>query len=97
LPLESLTHYCNDCLRAPEQRANSVLFSKEGLSFREARGAARYGALAVGVGLWYVSLIARRFCVAIALLPLIRCDLGVASILQNSLILLSTGSRILTA
>ena len=27
--------------------------SKEGLGFREARGAARYGALAVGVGLWY--------------------------------------------
>ncbi len=35
--------------------SDSVPFSKEGLGFREARGAARYGALAVGVGLWCVA------------------------------------------
>jgi hypothetical protein len=34
---------------------DSRFFRKEGLGFREARGAARYGALAVGVGLWYSS------------------------------------------
>jgi hypothetical protein len=32
--------------------ADNRISSKEGLGFREARGAARYGALAVGVGLW---------------------------------------------
>ncbi len=52
--------------------SSKYLFSKEGLGFREARGAARYGALAVGVGLWYVSSVACRFCVVIALLLIFR-------------------------
>ena len=40
-------------LSAFEHHADTHRCSKEGLGFREARGAARYGALAVGVGLWY--------------------------------------------
>jgi hypothetical protein len=47
------THSCAAfCLPAPGPPSDSIPFSKEGLGFREARGAARYGALAVGVGLW---------------------------------------------
>jgi hypothetical protein len=40
-------------LSAFDHHADARRCSKEGLGFREARGVARYGALAVGVGLWY--------------------------------------------
>lgn len=52
----SSTHSCAAFfLPAPGPPSDPVPFSKEGLGFREARGAARYGALAVGVGLWCVA------------------------------------------
>ncbi len=55
----SSTHPCAAfCLPAPGPLSDSIPFSKEGLGFREARGAARYGALAVGVGLWCVAPLA---------------------------------------